>query len=171
MKRVALLVAVVGLSCAPEPPALEVRRDAPIAGAPPQGAPPDITDEDLQDAGPPDVDAGMCCPVLFRLDGEANEARLDLKFVGRPAAVAATLDAGVWSVTACMPLEVPERYYYAVGISVSDDPQDGGLFMTTRTNPQVPTELGAEAALVNVFDPGAATSCGALDAGVHAQVP
>ncbi|MDP1830393.1 MAG: hypothetical protein Q8L48_44440 [Archangium sp.] len=173
MRRLTLLSLTLGVAvvaCAPEPPPPELRRDAPIAGAPPHGVPPDITDEDLLDAGPPEVDAGLCCPVHFRLAGQADEARVDLRLVGHPTGLSTTLDAGVWSVTACMVLEQPERYYYSVGISVNDAAQDGGLFMTTRTNPFAPTEFSAEAPLVNVFEPGAVTSCGDLDAGLHAQV-
>jgi hypothetical protein len=163
------LLAVVG--CDPGSPPLEVRLQSPAGGVPAHDAPPDITGEDIGDAGPVEADAGVCCPVLFRLAQQADEATVELRLVGRPRGAPATLDAGVWSATACMVLERPERYYYSVGITVTDETQDGGLFMTTRTNPFVDTEFSPEAPLVNVFETGAVTSCAALDAGAHARVP
>lgn len=172
MKRALLGLAVVVAACTVAEPPVLVQRNAPPVGSPNHDAPPDLTHAEDSDAGPPNLDAGVCCMVRFALPQLSGEEQGEMKIVNTARYLPLELDGGVWSVTACMKLR-PARYYFELGTFVADETgeTDGGFFITPRTNPVVPTELSGAAPLVNVFDPGTASTCGELDAGLYEQLP
>ncbi len=171
MKRLAAGLALVLVACpGPLPPPEVQKRDAPVAGTPRRdGGPPDITGIDDADAGPFSFDAGPCCLVKFALDAQPDEVESQLRFVTAPGSWPMTREGGAWSVVACIqPVET--RYYFSVGLSAESDAPDGGLFVMTRINQRVASEVGTVAEEVNVFSPVGVTTCAELDAGVYASV-
>lgn len=170
MKRLTLLAVLAFFGCPSPEPELETRNQVPTLGTEQPETPPDITNEDNADAGPFEFDAGLCCPVTFRVAASNYDFVGDLVFLDRNRALPLELDAGVWFVTECMPLR-RTRYYYQMGLRPLDPgpDDDGGVFPEMRVNGQAPTEVSG-LGLVNIFDSEGAQVCSELDAGVHAAI-
>lgn len=165
-----LALALAACSDLSLPPTPETGRVAPQTGPQPHDPPPDLGAAEDADGGGWTLDAGVCCPVRFTLDARDGEAEAQLQFLPTTPdwLPLSRDDAGVWSITTCMPL-ARTPYYFSVGYTAESD--DGGLLWLARFNEAVPTELNAVVDQVNVFDPGAAATCSDLDAGVYAQLP
>ena len=170
MRRLAGIVValslILGCGAKPGPPAAATK---PVEG---YGPPADHTTpslDDSSDAGPFEPDAGVCCPVTFSLDVQADEVEGTLVISSSEARrVALDKTSGVWSGTTCMPL-VDVDYYYVVGLP--SEAADGGLFHRERANLAAPASVDPSTGLLrNHFLVGGAASCGALDAGVYADV-
>lgn len=163
------LLVVVSACGAPVVPAPAARTVAPTAGdVPAHAPPPDLTFADAYDGGLPALDAGVCCPVRFAVHAVAGDVEGRMRVLTFPSEFPLARDGGAWGTTACLPL-VPLRYYFAFGVEAQSD--DGGLAWVSRVNAGVPSEVTGLVPAVNVFDPGAAASCAAVDAGVYAVVP
>lgn len=124
-----------------------------------------IEETDL-DGGAFLVDAGVCCLVNFAVAAQTGDVAVALVMNGT-SRFDLSLDGGAWTGTVCMPLATA-AYVYEVSLATGEP--DGGAFVTTRTNDGVETVVGNLATL-NVFDPGEASTCEALDAGVHGALP
>lgn len=168
MACVALVGAALVAGCggkAREPEVIS--RTLPAKDSPSRDGGPELIDETDPDGGFLVPDGGICCAVGFAIPALPGDQTAALVLNGT-AHLDLTRDGGGWYGQACLPLE-PVNYYYEVGLA--SDEQDGGLFLVTRVNDGVPSTVGGAVSQLNVFDPGAATTCEALDAGVHGQLP
>lgn len=146
-----------------------VRRDLPTVGDVPSRTGTEVEERDPRDASVV-VDAGVCCLVdlvLTRLSDEVAATYVE-PLSGRRVGMTES-DGGVWTARVCLPLQ-PVAFYFEALVPADPVPgeEDGGLFPTVRVNPHVPAYSGAQVSRVNVFDPGDAGTCQALDAGVYA---
>lgn len=174
MKRVwfaAVVVGVLGataLGCGGEaaPPPDPITRELPGAGA----SPPDVAEpwDDTVDAGPPDFDGGICCPVDFALPVNPGELEADLVVGASREHYPLTPSDGVWTTEVCMPL-VDTFYFYEVRSETDDPNPDAGLFVTARVNYAVPIETGGLTSQLNLFLTDGAMACEDFDASVHSS--
>lgn len=161
---------VVAVACAPEPPPdLDTRPTTNLGNPDTPPDSPDLTNSELPpDAGHVEYDGGECCVVDFALLAASDERRADLTLYPSMQQFSMELDAGVWRVSACVPLRAG-YYYYAVGLATNEE--DGGLFPWTRVSPLVESVPNEVVPMLNVFDPGDAGACGDFDGGVYGEVP
>ena len=124
------------------------------------------TDDTVQDGGTLDYDAGVCCTVTFALPVDEREVEADLVIGLNQTHIALARHTSTWSASVCMPL-VNQYYFYETRSKVDDPQSDGGLFVSTRVNGNVPSEAGGSISLLNFFDAQSAGECSALDAGIH----
>jgi|GEM_PF-5197133 hypothetical protein len=164
------------LSCGkPEVPEVIVR--------PTNGLGPMRTDEgtvvslnEEPDASVTFYDAGSCCLVPVAIAVQSDETVAYAVEFPSANRVALTKSGGAWRGELCFWLSAPvSRYYYQLGYSLADpDAVDGGAdageFLVEFVNRAAPTEPVAAVGEVNVFSSDGITSCGDLDAGVHAEV-
>lgn len=159
--RAALLLALLGACQGTSPAPEAIERVLPGQGAPSGGLAEE--DEDTTDAGPPQVDAGVCCMVQFALAARPEEVSARLIVGGGLAAHAMTLDGGTWSAESCMPL-VDSFYFFETDVPSADD---AGVFVAERINESVPYAMGSYITVFNLFSASEAMSCETLDAGSY----
>ncbi len=128
------------------------------------------------DGGAGAGDAGyFCCTVqfAFRATDLSDVQWVALKGSSHPlslsTAVAMTSDdAGIWTVSGCLPSSYHGVYFYEVATAGSDP--DAGAFIDPFVNPNVPVTSDPVYSTVNQIDFDAVAACSEIDAGMHSNV-
>lgn len=165
---VALLGVALAVGCGASKAAPDlITRPLAAGDSSPRDGSVEVIDETDLDAGSFLVDAGVCCQVTFTVPAQADDVSAALVMNGT-SRFELSRDGGAWTGAVCMAL-APAVYVYEVALPTGAE--DGGVYLTTRINDGVPSVMGNSAPYLNVFDPGAASTCEALDAGVYGTLP
>ena len=119
------------------------------------------------DGGTFEIPDASCCVVRFAVAAR-GEAAVELFGFAPPLdqPIAMTLDGGAWQAEACMGLN-ESPYGFRAWVPTDDD---AGVFAIIETNPNAPQLATEEYGVLNVFSPGDALTCDALDTAAYVDL-